>query len=152
MYYFLCISGSRIVVYILSPIKINPRFITVLQSILNCTIVSKVLNLALEPDYKLGCSTVPGTKNDRKYGCARKVCCSHFIRIGFWYGCVRKSGTLGYFRVPHFINFSADTLSALVDLNLDQRRHTVCADRKYGCARKVCCSYFIRIGFWYGCV
>ena len=58
----------------------------------------------------------------------------------------------GLFRVPHFINFSADTLSALVDLNLDQRRHTVCADRKYGCARKVCCSYFIRIGFWYGYV
>jgi len=50
---------------ILSPIKINPRFITVLQSILNCTIVSKVLNLALEPDYKLGCSTVPGTKNGK---------------------------------------------------------------------------------------
>ena len=30
---------------VLSPVKINPRFITVLQSILNCTIVSKELNL-----------------------------------------------------------------------------------------------------------
>ena len=52
-------------VHVLSPFNLNPGFITVLQSILNCTIVSKVLNLAVEPDYKLGCSTVPGTKNGK---------------------------------------------------------------------------------------
>jgi len=57
--------SCRILLIILSPIKINPGSYHLLRSILNCTIVPKVLNLAVEPDYKLGCSTVPGTKNGK---------------------------------------------------------------------------------------